>query len=66
MTNEERLTRVDAALTGQLRRSIELNARMITRLQRLARGASPEHAEQLLRISHDQDPEEVQPAATSA
>jgi hypothetical protein len=59
-----RENRLDDRLTRQLRRSIELNARMVTRLQAKARLLSSEAdpamrdlAEDLLQISHDKDPD---------
>jgi len=59
---EDRLARVDERLAGQLRRSIEMNARMVTRLQRFsnqvqANGCDSQVvAAALIKISHDEDP----------
>jgi hypothetical protein len=59
---EERCARVDARLAEQLQRSIEINARMVTRLQRHARKIFDEGcdsqvvAQAMVDISHDKDP----------
>lgn len=62
-SQEDRLARVDEGMATRLKLSIELNARMVTRLQKLARQLCERveypaslTASDILDISHDKDP----------
>jgi len=55
---QKRLERVDERLAGQLGRSMQLNARLVSRLHRYAKFLGPDSTvgSDLLKIANDEDP----------